>query len=56
LGPSRFVTSREGDGLSWAPLNDQLFEEGPFEFALDAHNHIVYASNWGAGLWALNTQ
>jgi hypothetical protein len=46
-----FVTSK--DGNTWTQFNDQKFSQGPFEMAVDHTNHIIYASMWGAGVWAL---
>jgi len=52
FGPS-YIVAPEGDGLNWGPLTNQTFSAGPFDMSFDAHNRIVYASNWGAGLWAM---
>jgi hypothetical protein len=49
-----FSTSLESDGQSWSPLSGaQSIGDGPFEMAFDSTNHILYASNWGSGVWAL---
>jgi hypothetical protein len=53
FGPIPFVTSGEDDGLTWTDLGTQQFSEGAFEMAIDHVNGILYAANWGAGLWAL---
>ncbi|HWP04100.1 MAG TPA: sialidase family protein [Polyangiaceae bacterium] len=53
FGPT-FLVSPESDGVTWTPFTaSQTFAQGPFDWAFDAHNRIVYASNWRAGLWAL---
>jgi hypothetical protein len=48
-----FITSLETDGKTWSDFNAQKFHQGPFEFARDATNGILYAGNWGDGMWAL---
>jgi hypothetical protein len=53
FGPT-FLVSAESDGVTWSPFTPgQTFEQGPFDWAFDDHNRIIYASNWRAGLWAL---
>ena len=54
FGPTTFFTSPEGgDGMTWTPLGTQQFESGPFEMAVDHQNGVLYAGNWGDGIWAL---
>ena len=50
------VTSPESDGLTWKDFNSQKFSQGPFSFGFDPVNRIIYASLWGAGVWALKVQ
>jgi len=53
FGPN-FSVSAESDGATWTTFTaNQMFVQGPFDWAYDSHNKIVYASNWRAGLWAL---
>jgi len=56
FGPTSILTSSESDGLTWKDFNSQKFSQGPFEFGFDPVNRIVYASLWGAGVWALKVQ
>jgi hypothetical protein len=53
-----FQTSPENDGVNWAPYGGgaQTFTSGPAGTAYDPVNHIIYASMWEAGVWALKTQ
>jgi photosystem II stability/assembly factor-like uncharacterized protein len=58
-GPTEaFSTSPETDGVTWTPFKGgaQTFADGPFEMAFDSTHHIMYAANWGVGLWALKVQ
>jgi hypothetical protein len=50
---SRFVSALESNDTAWAELNQQDFDEGPFEMALDPVNHILYSANIRAGVFAL---
>ncbi len=54
-GPNYYVWSPESDGVHWARYNDQLFRDGPMSMAYDPINHVIYSSNWDAGLWKLQT-
>lgn len=56
IGP--FHVSSEDDGMRWEPYRggQQTFANGPDEFAFDAVNGILYASNWGDGLLALKVE
>jgi hypothetical protein len=56
FGPTPFMTSPETDGATWAAYNTQQFDAGPFEMQFDSANDILYASLWGAGVWALKTK
>ena len=39
---------------AWADHPDtHLFSQGPFEFAFDSANGILYSASNNAGLWAL---
>jgi hypothetical protein len=53
--PAPYITSAEGDGLSWSPYKGgtQTFVDGPFLMRYDAVNGVMYSANWKAGLWAL---
>ncbi|HEV8245130.1 MAG TPA: hypothetical protein VGP93_05155 [Polyangiaceae bacterium] len=53
FGPAPVITSLESDGTTWAAFNDQQFAQGPFEFAYDSLNRVLYNASWTAGLWAL---
>jgi hypothetical protein len=50
-----FYTSPDSDGTNWTPYRGgaQKFTNGPYAMAYDDINHILYASNWMAGFWAL---
>ncbi len=52
-GPNHYYTSSESDGTSWHVYNSQTFSDGPMSMAYDPLNHIVYSSNWRAGVWRL---
>jgi hypothetical protein len=52
-GPKPYLTSPEGDGITWTPLNDQTFDDGPYRMAFDSVNGVVYSANWNSGVWAL---
>jgi hypothetical protein len=52
--PTAYVTSPEGDGLSWAPYSDTTNPgRGPIRMRFDSVNRIIYSANWNAGVWAL---
>jgi hypothetical protein len=53
FGPSPFMVSSETDGKTWTAFNDQQFDQGPYEMAVDANHGILYSSSWGSGVWAL---
>jgi len=53
FGPAPVMTSPESDGLTWKGYNAQQFSQGPFEFAYDSVNRILYDASWTAGIWAL---
>jgi photosystem II stability/assembly factor-like uncharacterized protein len=53
FGPAPIITSKESDGITWTPFNDQQFGQGPYEFAYDSVNRILYDASWTSGLWAL---
>jgi hypothetical protein len=50
---SRFVSALESNDTAWAELNQQDFDEGPFEMAIDPINDILYSANIRAGVFAL---
>jgi len=50
---AHYVVSSETDGMTWKDYNDQTFTDGPYRMDFDAHNRIIYSSNWNAGVWAL---
>jgi hypothetical protein len=50
---SRFVTALESNDTEWMELNQQDFDEGPFEMAIDPVNRILYSANIRAGVFAL---
>jgi hypothetical protein len=54
-GSQAYITSKETDGLTWAPYRGgaQTFSDGPFAMRFDPANRILYSANWDAGLWAL---
>ena len=56
FGP-RMLTAPEADGATWTdyPAAPSL-SSGPFEFAYDSANNIIYAGMWGEGLWALRVK
>jgi hypothetical protein len=56
FGPTAIKTSLETDGETWTDFNAQQFSQGPFELGFDPDNRIVYASLWGAGVWALELE
>lgn len=48
-----FISSLETDGATWTNFNSQSYKQGPFQFAFDRNNGIMYASMWFDGVWAL---
>lgn len=56
VGPQPYIVSSETDGTTWTPQNSQMFSDGPYDMAFDATHHILYSSNWRAGVWALQTE
>jgi hypothetical protein len=50
---SRFVTALESNDTVWMDYNQQDFDEGPFEMAIDPVNRILYSANIRAGVYAL---
>ncbi|MDB5336537.1 MAG: hypothetical protein JWN70_2156 [Planctomycetaceae bacterium] len=48
-----FFVSRESDGITWKPLNDQKFSAVPFEMVYDPVNKILYSASWEEGLLAI---
>jgi hypothetical protein len=54
-GNGPFFVSDESDGMTWVPLEGgQVFENGgPYEMVFDKVNHILYASMWEQGVWAM---
>jgi hypothetical protein len=58
IGPQPFFVSPESDGLHWTAYKPttaaaQTFNNGPAYMMFDSMNRIMYAANWGFGLWAL---
>jgi hypothetical protein len=53
---SRFVTALESNDTEWTDFNQQDFDEGPFEMAIDPVNGILYSANIRAGVFALKLQ
>jgi photosystem II stability/assembly factor-like uncharacterized protein len=53
VGDQPYIVSPVADGTSWKPYNSQTFNNGPYRFAFDPVNRIVYSANWDNGLWAL---
>jgi hypothetical protein len=55
LGKNPFYVSDESYGVTWKPLEgEQVFENGgPYQMAFDKLNHILYASMWEQGVWAM---
>jgi len=47
------MVAPETNATAWTPYSTQKFEMGPFEFAYDAANKILYDGSWTMGLWAL---
>jgi hypothetical protein len=56
FGPTPMMTAPETDDDNWAPHEGGEFSHGPFEFAFDSANRILYAANTGAGIWALKLE
>jgi photosystem II stability/assembly factor-like uncharacterized protein len=52
-GPQPYLVSKDDDGLTWAPYNDQTFDDGPYRMSFDSKNRIIYSANWDSGVWAL---
>jgi hypothetical protein len=48
-----YMTSPEGDGTRWVPMNSQTFADGPFAMAYDPVSRVIYSANWDAGVWRL---
>jgi photosystem II stability/assembly factor-like uncharacterized protein len=55
-GPQPYVTSPDGDGVTWSAYNDQTFSDGPYRMDVDSTNHIIYSANFNDGVWALKTR
>jgi photosystem II stability/assembly factor-like uncharacterized protein len=55
-GNQPYITSPDGDGMTWKAFNDQTFSDGPYRMDVDAANHIIYSANFNDGVWALKTQ
>jgi photosystem II stability/assembly factor-like uncharacterized protein len=55
-GPQPYITSPDGDGVTWSPYNSQTFSDGPYRMDLDSVNHIIYSANFNDGVWALKTK
>ena len=53
--PTPYYYSSETDGTHWTQYGNQTFYDGPGWMAADAVNHVIYSSNWAAGLWRLET-
>lgn len=51
-----YYTSPERDGIRWAQYGGQTFFDGPMSMAYDPVRHIVYSSNWEAGVWKLQVR
>jgi hypothetical protein len=53
-GDYPILISDETDGLTWKPYGDgHVFQgNGPYNFAIDRSNGILYASMWSLGIWA----
>lgn len=57
-GQNPFFVSDESDGTTWQPLEGgQVFDNGgPYEMVFDKVNHILYASMWEQGVWAMKVE
>jgi hypothetical protein len=55
-GPQPYVTSPDGDGVTWTAYNGQTFSDGPYRMEVDMDNHIIYSANFNDGVWALKAQ
>jgi hypothetical protein len=53
--PRSFYATPVTDGVHWTPYQNgaQTFSDGPTKYDFDETNRILYASSWGAGVWAL---
>jgi hypothetical protein len=50
---SRFETALESNDTVWSFFNEQEFDEGAFEMAIDPLNGILYSANIRSGVYAL---
>jgi hypothetical protein len=50
-----FWSSPESDGIAWTQMPSPMLSNGG-ELAYDAHHHLLYASNLGAGFWRVVTE
>lgn len=54
----KYYYSSVSDGTTWVPYGSQQTCinsncQGPYAMAYDPVNHIIYSSNWNAGVWRL---
>lgn len=55
-GPSPYWYSLESDGVLWHAYGGQTFSDGPMSLVYDPTYHIVYSSNFKAGIWKLDVR
>jgi len=54
-GGGSFLTAPESNDATWSNYNEQKFDEGPFNMAVDEWHGILYSANIRGGVWALLT-
>ena len=47
---ARFQTALESADTAWSNFNAQMFDEGPFEMAIDHANGILYSAQVRSGV------
>jgi photosystem II stability/assembly factor-like uncharacterized protein len=48
-----YITAPESSGTHWVQFNSQALFDGPMSMTYDRVHHIIYSSNWRAGVWKL---
>lgn len=54
--PTHFLAASESKSARWVSYNSQVITNGPMDMAYDRVHHLVYSSNWLAGVWVLDAR
>jgi hypothetical protein len=51
-----YIVALESKPKHWIQYSSQVIWDGPMSMAFDRVHHLVYSSNWRAGVWKLDAR